>query len=186
MIRGAAETGVAAATTPERGERNQPVVTQDPDRATAYHEAAHAVMGELCGRRLTEVEIVGDDDHAGSVRWLRFAEERPSEHEPGLPTAPIERQLLCTAAGMVAEAMVTGRDCWDEGSSELDEAVRLAIQVVGDCERVLPYLQEVREHTETLLVQHWPAVETLAEALLVRRRMTGEEVRREITPLLPV
>ena len=123
-------------------------------------------MAQLCGQQVTEVEIVGDDEHSGSVQSLRFVEEHRSEHDPGIPTAPIERRLLCTAAGMVAEAMVSGHATWDEGCEDLDAAVRLAMQVVGDCERVLPFLEIVRDHTEDLLRANWPAVELLANALL--------------------
>ena len=161
------------------------VVPGDPVLLTAYHEAGHAVMAQLCGQQITEVEIVGDEDHAGSVQSLRFSDERGSDHDPAIPTAPIERRLLCTAAGMVAEAIVSGRPGWDEGCEDLDAAVRLAMQVVDDCERVLPYLETVREHTESLLRSNWTAVETLAEILVQRRRMTGEEVRRLLAPLLP-
>ncbi len=154
-------------------------------RLTAYHEAGHAVMAQLCGRRVTEVEIIGDEEHSGTVQWRRFAEEHPAEDDAGIPTAPIERRLLCVAAGMVAEAMISGKNSWNESSDELDEAVRLAMRVVGDCERVLPFLEVVREHTEDLLRRHWPAVESLAGELIRRRRMSGEEVRRLLAPLLP-
>ncbi len=154
-------------------------------RLTAYHEAGHAVIAQLCGQQITEVEIVGDDDHLGTVRSLRFPEEPPPETDPHLPTAPIERRLLCTAAGMVAESMVSGRDEWDEGCEDLDAAVRLAMRVVDDCDRVIPFLDIVREHTEELLRRNWKAVETLAGALLERRRMSGEEVRKLLSPLLP-
>jgi len=163
------------------------VCTQSDDhlRLTAYHEAGHAVMAELCGQHVTEVEIVGDAEHTGSVQSLRFAEEHASEHDPGIPTAPIERRLLCTAAGMVAESMVSGRRGWDDGSEDLDAAVRLAMQVVGDCERVIPYLEIVRDHAENLMRMNWSAVQALAGALMDRRRMSGEEVRRLLAPLLP-
>jgi len=154
-------------------------------RLTAYHEAGHAVMAQLCGRRVTEVEIIGDEEHSGTVQWRRLAEEHPAEDDPGIPTAPIERRLLCVAAGMVAEAMISGRNSWNESSDELDEAVRLAMRVVGDCERVLPFLEVVREHTEDLLRRHWPAVESLAASLMEHQKMTGEEVRSLLAPLLP-
>jgi len=157
----------------------------DPLRLTAYHEAGHAVMAQLCGQRITEVEIIGDAEHAGSVRSLRIHEEQEPDVDSSIPTAPIERSLLCLVAGMVAEAMVSGHRSWDEGCEDLDAAVRLAMQVVGDCERVLPFLEIAREHTEGLLESHWPAVEALASSLIERRRMTGEEVRRLLAPLLP-
>jgi len=157
----------------------------DPLRLTAYHEAGHAVMAQLCGQRITEVEIIGDSEHSGSVRSLRIHEEQGPDVDPGIPTAPTERLLLCLVAGMVAEARVSGRRSWDEGCEDLDAAVRLAMQVVGDCERVLPFLEIARDHTEGLLKNHWPAVEALASSLIERRRMTGEEVRRLLAPLLP-
>ncbi len=142
-------------------------------------------MAQLCGQQITEVEIVGDREHSGSVQSLRFVEERGSEVDPSIPTAPTERLLLCTAAGMVAEAMVSGRRSWDEGCEDLDAAVKLAMQVIGDCEQVIPFLEIVREHTEALLRSNWPAVELLAKALVEQRRMTGEEVRRLLAPHLP-
>jgi len=142
-------------------------------------------MAQLCGQQITEVEIIGDAEHSGTVRSLRIHEERERENDPGLPTAPTERLLLCLVAGMVAETMVSGRRSWDEGCEDLDAAVRLAMQVVGDCERVLPFLEIAREHTESLLRTNWSAVERLAETLVERRKMTGEEVRRLLAPLLP-
>lgn len=160
-------------------------VVDDPVRLTAVHEAGHAVMAELCGQQVTEVEVEGDDRHTGSVRSLRFVEEHPEEVDPHLPTAPLERRLLCTVAGMVAEAMASGRDGWDDGSEDLDAAVRLAIQVVGDCERVIPFLETARAHAEDLLRRHWTAVEILADALVARGRLSGEEVRRLTAGALP-
>jgi len=157
----------------------------NPLRLTAYHEAGHAVMATLCGQRITEVEIVGDEDHTGSVQSLRFADEHGPNNEPGIPSAPTERRLLCVAAGMVAENLVSGRGQWDESCEDLDTAVHLAMKVVGDCERVIPYLEIVREHTDDLLHRNWRAVEALADVLMERRCVTGEEVRRLLEPLLP-
>jgi ATP-dependent Zn protease len=148
-------------------------------RLTAHHEAGHAVMAELCGEHVTAVEIVGDDDRSGSVRSLRFPPDPVDVVDPNLPTAHIERRLLCLLAGPVAEEMAGGRDDWAErGGVELDEAVRLALKVVHDCHRVLPYLEEARTHVETLLAQHWDAVERVAEALVERGSLGGDEVRR--------
>jgi len=139
-------------------------------------------MAELCGQRIVEVEIEGDDELAGTVRTLRFVEEHPEEADPHLPTAPLERRLLCAVAGMVAEAIATGREDLDDGSEDLDAAVRLAIQVVGDCEKVIPFLALARSHAEDLLRRRWPVVKRLADELVARRRLSGEEVRRLLEP----
>ena len=148
------------------------------ERLTAFHEAGHAVMAELCGRLLTEVEILGDRDHTGSVQSLALHPKPDAEAED------IERHLRIVLAGTIAEMVVTGRESWDETSEDLDAAVRLAMQLVDDCEDVLPLLGDLRVGVERDLRQHWPAVEMLAGELLDRKTLTGSEVRKLLAPYL--
>lgn len=152
----------------------------ESERLTAYHEAGHAVMAQLCGQQITRVEIVGDADHSGSVDSLRF----PADPSSDGGSVAIEDRLRCTLAGMVAEAMVSGRENWDEKSEDLDLAVRLAMQLVDDCEAVLPLLEDLRREIEEILRDQWPAVELLAIELLHKKALTGSEVRRLLAELL--
>jgi hypothetical protein len=149
----------------------------EAERLTAFHEAGHAVMAELCGRLLTAVEIVGDREHSGMVHSLAFPLDRtggaPGEDE----AEDVERQLKIILAGTVAEAMVSGREGWDETSEDLDAAVRLAMRLVDDCEDVLPLLADIRSDVERDLRGRWTAVEALAAELLIRKALTGTEVR---------
>jgi ATP-dependent Zn protease len=151
---------------------------RDADRLTAFHEAGHAVMAELCGRFLTEVEIVGDREHTGSVQSLAFPPNREAE------TEDIERHLKIILGGTVAEATVSGRQGWDETSEDLDAAVRLGMRLVDDCEDVLPLLQDIGADVKQDLDRHWPAVEMLATELLDRKTLTGSEVRNLLKPHL--
>ena len=155
------------------------------DLLTAYHEAGHAVMAHLCGQRITRVEIVGDDEHAGSCSALRPSPVETPAADAAVPTAAIEARILCVCAGLVAEAEVSRSESWDEGRDDLDEAVRLAMKVVGDCERVIPFLEMAREHAADLLRRHWVAVEALAERLVESRVMAGAEVRKMLAAYLP-
>jgi len=152
----------------------------DSERLTAYHEAGHAVMAQLCGQQITRVEIVGDEDHTGSVDSLRFPQESATDGG----SEAIKGRLKCTLAGMVAEAMVSGREDWDEKSEDLDLAVRLAMQLVDDCEDVLPLLDDIRREIEHELRDRWVAVELLAIELLHLKSLTGSEVRKLLAPLL--
>ena len=150
----------------------------DAERLTAFHEAGHAVMAELCGRLLTEVEIIGDLEHMGSVQSRAF---NPS---PEAETEDVECHLKIILAGTVAEGMVSDRHGWDETSEDVDAAVRLGMRLVDDCEDVLPLLEDIGADVKRDLDRHWRAVETLAAELLDRKTLTGSEVRKLLTPLL--
>jgi ATP-dependent Zn protease len=155
----------------------------DATRLTAFHEAGHAVMAELCGRQVTEVEIVGGPEHTGTVHSLAFPPD-PGEGEASqAETEDIERRLKIILAGTVAETMVSGREDWDETSGDLDAAVRLAMRLVDDCEEVLPLLGEIRIEVERGLRAHWTAVEALADELMQRKTLTGSEVRKLLASL---
>lgn len=166
---------------PNESSNNPPA---EPERLTAFHEAGHAVMAQLRGRQVTEVEIVGDREHTGMVHSLAF----PPDPEDGVPPEAenddVERQLKVILAGTVAEAMVSGRRVWDETSEDLNVAVRLGMRLVDDCEDVLPLLEGIGADVERDLNRHWSAVEMLADELLDRKTLTGSEVRKLLTDVL--
>ena len=151
---------------------------------TAFHEAGHAVMAELCGRRVTEVEIVGDREHAGMVHSLAFPPDPADGVSQTAEAKDVERHLKIILAGTVAEAMVAGRDGWDETSEDLDAAVRLGMRLVDDCEDVLPLLEDIGAEVERVLREHWPAVEEVARELLDRKALDGSEVRKLLAKIL--
>jgi ATP-dependent Zn protease len=147
------------------------------ERLTAYHEAGHAVVAHLCGRRVTRLEIVGDAEHTGACHSLTFPPERNRPVDPALPNVDLEARILCTCAGIVAESIVTGDTGWDESSEDLDRAVRLSIRLLGDCSRVVRYLEAVRSHAEDLLRYNWSSVEALAAALMQRKALNEGEIQ---------
>jgi len=150
----------------------------DVERLTAFHEAGHALLAELCGQQLTEVEIVGDAEHAGSTRARRLAADADEGPAPRAVRQDIECRLKCLLAGAVAESMVSGRRPFDDTSGDLDLAVRLAMKLVDDCEDVLPLLEDIAAELEVELARRWPALELLAGELLARKRLSGAEVRQ--------
>lgn len=152
----------------------------EAERLTAYHEAGHALMAHLCGQQITEVEIVGDADHAGSVQSLSFPADPHDQANAEAERDAIERRLKCVLAGTVAEAIVMGRSGWDESCEDLDIAVRLAMPLVDDCEDVLPYLEKLGSQIEDDLRGHWDTIEVLVRELLRRKSLAGGDVRRII------
>ena len=160
---------------PKESSNNPPA---SAERLTAFHEAGHAVMAQLCGRQVTEVEIVGDREHTGMVHSLAFPPDPADGAAPEAENDDVERQLKIILAGTVAEAMISGRQGWDETSEDLDAAVRLGMRLVDDCEDVLPLLSDIGADVERDLRRQWPAVEMLAIELLRRKTLTGSEVRK--------
>jgi hypothetical protein len=156
----------------------------EAERLTAYHEASHAVMAQLCGRQVTEVEIVGDREHSGMVHSLAFPPDPADGAARRSENDDVELQLKIILAGTVAEAMVSGRERWDETSEDLDTAVRLAMRLVDDCEDVLPILEDIGADVKRDLNRHWSAVEMLAAELVDRKALTGSEVRNLLKPHL--
>jgi ATP-dependent Zn protease len=154
------------------------VTAISPERLTAYHEAGHALASVLYGQVLTRVEIVGDAEHSGSTETLRFPADPDEGGLSRTEIEAVENQLRCVLAGMVAEAMVVRRNGWDESSGDLDEAVRLAMKLVDDCEDVLPLLEDLREDLEKVLSANWQSIEVLADRLMDRKSLSGAEVRR--------
>lgn len=151
---------------------------RDSERLTAYHEAGHALMAELCGQQITHVEIVGDSEHAGTTEALRLLSDPDEGADLRASREAVECRLKCVLAGIVAESMVSGRPRSDDTSGDLDLAVRLAMKLVDDCEDVLPLLEDVGAELEAELGRRWSAVELLAGELLERKRLSGSEVRQ--------
>ena len=150
----------------------------NPERLTAFHEAGHAVMAEILGQVITMVEIEGDVDHSGSVESLRFEPDPIEGQEGQAAERAIMARLKCVLAGTVAESMVSGREQWPESSEDLDLAVRLGMQLVDNCEEVLPLLERIRDELVVELDRHWSGVEILAKELLRKKTLAGAEVRR--------
>jgi ATP-dependent Zn protease len=152
-------------------------------RLTAFHEAGHAVMAHLCGQIVMRVEILGEPEHTGTCTARRLITEREAHGDPAVPTAAIEARILCLCAGIAAENMIRD-EARAPTDDDVNEAVGLALRVVGDCLLVMPFLEEAMEHAESILRRHWRAVEALAEELLERRDLSGPEVRAVIDPQL--
>lgn len=154
---------------------------RDSRLLTAYHEAGHAVMAHLDGQRVVGLELHDDGELAGAFHSVvSGARSGPVELED------LDRRVRCALAGMVAEGLLTRNRDWDHRCDDLDLAVRLAVRRVGDCERVLPYLEGSREQVSRELAAHWPAVEALARRLLLQGRLDGTAARAELERHLTV
>src|SRR3954447_26805836 len=103
--------------------RGPNLMESSSDKATAYHEAGHAVMALALGRPVAGVSVRAAREHLGICEFGK-AVFRPSEDW-------LEREILISLAGLAAEARHTGEYSWDAASRDNDYAEDLARQRAG-------------------------------------------------------
>jgi hypothetical protein len=153
---------------------------------SAYHEAGHAVVAHVLGRRFGGVTAVAE---ASALGRCRYAEERNFDPDlPGMYSGPqvqrvLENQIVGYLAGPIAQGILTGEKSWREtsGRGDVARAVDLAMYVTGDIGEAEAYLARLWLEAENLLKlpENWGAVRALA-AELVEARHVGEDQAREI------
>ena len=154
-------------------------------RATAYHEAGHAVAAFLLDRPFRRVSIIQDEEGHGHVLYRKFHKRFDPEYgsNPQKARFQIERAIITLMAGGEAERVHTGRRN-NLGSSSDDETARdLATYIVPDWgDELVAYLKWLRIRTRNLLKspRNWRAVEELAEALMEKGEMSAAEAKDTI------
>ena len=139
-------------------------------KATAYHEAGHAVVALALGRAVQRVSILPGRGWLGRCEFQK-GRVRPTEDW-------LEREILISLAGAAAEARHTGAYAWDGAIADLRAVRRLAVQRAS--ERQAARLERrLLAKVEHLLDQagHWRAVELIAVELLRCETISGRAVR---------
>lgn len=157
------------------GPSAQPSPSQ-PARATAYHEAGHAVMAFLKNRPVEKVTIAAAQFQTGG---FRLGACKVQKGRLKAAQDAVEDEVLIMLSGMVAESFVTGRYC-EAGAAQDLLAVRrlLANRAPTDrqLQRVAQRMLDKTEHT-LLEAANRKAVELIAEELMNRETISGRSVR---------
>jgi ATP-dependent Zn protease len=105
--------------------------TEADSKATAVHEAAHAVMAQELGHGVKEVSIIpSDDSHGHCLRYSRPAVFRRVNEGAGIEDAFVRRELeariLIHYAGGIAESLYSGQSLNMEGMGLADGETQCA------------------------------------------------------------
>jgi len=144
--------------------------------ATAYHEAGHAVMATILGRKIQKVTIASAHLQTGGVR-LGVCElgkgRTKASHDA------VEDEVLILLAGMVAEAQFTGQYCSLGASHDLRLVNRLLADRGGSERQFSRVQRRMLEKTEHLLSEtaHAKAIALVARELITRTTISGRNVR---------
>jgi hypothetical protein len=167
-------------------------------RATAYHEAGHAVANVALGLAINKVSIIPGEDHHG-LDYTGICVS-PGVLDYHYPSAGVVREQRAVArahivacyAGMAAQRLVDPHRPDEHAAGDEENAMELS-RLFGvfprGCSRVgdeahLRYLDKLRAEARRLVRKHWRAVAELAEELLQCEVLSGPEAEKIIRPLL--
>lgn len=150
-------------------------------RATAYHEAGHAVAAFIVQRGFRKISILEDEETLGRVLYQKWRKDfDPSVIDPERARRQIEKAIVTAYAGGEAERRHTGRRNARGSRSDDETAVDLACYVIADWEEELTaFLRwlRIRSRNIVTVAQNWRAVEALAAALLDKGEVNVSEAR---------
>jgi ATP-dependent Zn protease len=148
------------------------------EKATAYHEAAHAVMHHLVGDHIVNVTIAEEAETWGRVRV--YVKEDAARQW---------RRWATAMAGSIAERWISdnvvgAEDDFERRDDAIDEVFADITKMAADtgvdkkelADAVFKIARTFEELIEAIVTAHRPAIEALAAELLVRKTMSGKEV----------
>jgi hypothetical protein len=158
---------------------------------TAYHEAGHAVAAFSYNKRLHRVSTTADHD-AGLPRCVKttrgIGEASTSGDADRYLRLVTETVTILLAGGAAEREHAQAGRGWTGGASDRRAAAVLAGRIVGG-EELGPYMKWLVVRTSQLVKSRWPAIEALAQELLVREEMSGAAatafIRHTLYPTMP-
>lgn len=140
----------------------------DTRTLTAYHEAGHAAVGLDFGLRILKVSIRRRPKTLGRCEWNGWSQ------------LPPHAKIITASAGWLAEEIAFGPQripSNDPDTKQCREAAALLCRGNGEIETIV---NQWKRRSRALLDQPrlWIMVEVLANALLERTELSGEEAHR--------
>ena len=151
------------------------------DIRTAYHEAGHCLISLLLNVPVVSVGI----EKKASRNGYPYIQKKGWIHHGRGVTASLENCILILLAGPTAEGMCPcgiGRagDFYLSSREDMTQVYATVDEVGFTGAARGRYMRQCRSRVETGLRYHWKQVEALANALLIRRRLTGKQAWRII------
>ena len=151
-------------------------------KATAFHEAGHAVVAFCEGVRLKRLVLGSDDDANGSATFRPLFRSLSAETMSPRQERRLLSSVRISLAGAIAQRKAFHRSVrrWQSEDDENGARERVEWFLSGQPrpssdELASAHLEVARIEASLILESRWNLVEALAGALLDRRTMTGKE-----------
>ncbi|MDQ3928218.1 MAG: hypothetical protein M3328_03615 [Chloroflexota bacterium] len=153
----------------------------DELRATAYHEAGHAVLKVVHHVRLNRVAVVPDEDR-GSLGHVAYSVAEAFKHRVQHDTSPDVRArgevlIISSMAGRLAEARYTGSENLEGAQGDIHHEVDIASYLTGSNEEAELYLAWLYCRARAEVERWWWAIEAVAGELLANKTLSSQDVR---------
>jgi len=158
---------------------------------TAYHEAGHAVIMAHHGWAIDNATIAPGDGYLGRVVYAKHRLQRVKrdldilkfESVTLLIRERIEIHIMVLFAGEIAAKHRKGqkRTQWYGSDAYLFD---MLLSLSGSEDEASAYGQWLYLRTHGLIRRHWPSIIRVADALLEKQTLTGDEVHQCMTTSL--
>jgi len=156
------------------------------EEEVAYHEAGHAVMAYLIGKRIKKITIIPSDSLLGQVEHSGFSKKseelESTDYWNYSMRKLVDGDVMLHYAGQIAQAYYSGKSPEAGSYSDDQKAAHMAINVTGSAEELDAYLYWLYVRTQKLICSemNWPLIEAVAKELMSVKKMSGRRARKII------
>src|SRR4051812_1580556 len=106
----------------------------------AIHEAGHAVMVHLCGRRLGAASAIGHGEILGELEYRGFVSFPEHTLDDARARRKLEQEIMIALAGLASESLHPGPVNVAGGATDLQRALDFALAAIADPDEATAYV----------------------------------------------
>jgi ATP-dependent Zn protease len=163
--------------------RHNPRRSSNQAKATAYHEAGHAVIAHYLHIRVMEASIEPNEFSSGHVKHQRLLNKTIEFDRSDRNRLKMERLVIICLAGLEAQRRASPRSVrYYHAQMDYENAVSAVEYFTESPEEEDAYIKYLVARTKNLIFMpdRWDEIVAVAAALLKEEKLTGEQIVQTI------